>query len=334
MLDIKRVQLKTEEEIIASWSDKEKIVVSVICATYNHELYIEDAITGFLMQKTDFSFEVIIHDDASTDQTTNIIKRYQKLYPNIIKPIYQTENKYSKGNFKPGLYMAKRAKGFFLAWCEGDDYWCEDKKLDFQVRALEKHGTINLCIHDAFVIDGAGSPSNYNFPLRSNSVQVVNYLEVYKTSGQFSPTASMLVRASVLSDIPSFVYSAPIVDFFIEALSGRGGILYLPNKMSVYRRGIPGAWSSAIISNIGKTITFNLGMVDSLLELQKYLKNGESKYVMYKINYLYFSLANLYIQQQDVYNSAKYQMKSFHGKLPLKSRINTFKEWLKSILYR
>lgn len=95
MLDIKTVRLKSEEDIIAPWNDKEKIIVSVLCATFNQELYIEDTLIGFLMQKTDFAFEVIIHDDASTDATASIVRKYQKRYPNIIKPIYQSENRYS-----------------------------------------------------------------------------------------------------------------------------------------------------------------------------------------------------------------------------------------------
>lgn len=156
MLDIKTVQLRNEEEIIASWNDKEKIVVSVICAAYNHELYIEDAITGFLMQETDFAFEVIIHDDASTDKTASIIKHYQELYPNIIKPIYQTENQYSKGNFRIVPFAEKVAKGKYIARCEGDDYWLDKHKLKIQVAFLDKHSEYIITYTDAVSIDSLG----------------------------------------------------------------------------------------------------------------------------------------------------------------------------------
>lgn len=76
---------------------KNETMVSIICNTYNHENYIADAIEGFLMQKTDFNFEILMHDDASVDRTQEIIREYELKYPDIIKPIYQKENQHSKG---------------------------------------------------------------------------------------------------------------------------------------------------------------------------------------------------------------------------------------------
>ena len=104
------------------------ILVSICCITYNHEDYIADAIEGFLMQKTDFKYEVLIHDDASTDRTAEIIRKYERKFPNLIKPIYQTENQHSKG-IKVGKYNIERALGKYIALCEGDDYWVDPCKL-------------------------------------------------------------------------------------------------------------------------------------------------------------------------------------------------------------
>lgn len=95
--DFRNVHLPSEEEIMRKWiGDNDKPVASVICITYNHELYVEDAIRGFLIQKTTFPFEIIIHDDASSDRTAEIIMNYANKYPKIIKPILQKENQYSK----------------------------------------------------------------------------------------------------------------------------------------------------------------------------------------------------------------------------------------------
>jgi len=113
-------------------------LVSICCITYNHEKYIRDAIEGFLMQETDFPFEIIIHDDASTDKTADIIRDYEKKYPKIIKPIYQTENQYSKGVI-PSQITFEIAKGKYIALCEGDDYWTDPNKLRIQVAFLEEN---------------------------------------------------------------------------------------------------------------------------------------------------------------------------------------------------
>lgn len=100
-----------------------KPLVSICCLTFNHEPYIRECLDGFLMQKTNFPFEVLIHDDASTDHTADIIREYEVQYPNIIKPIYQNENQYSKGVRVTWTFQFPRAKGKYIAMCEGDDYW-------------------------------------------------------------------------------------------------------------------------------------------------------------------------------------------------------------------
>ena len=139
--------LRKEKEITSLWKDDPSIpLVSISCTTYNHELYIEDALEGFLFQETNFPFEILIHDDASTDRTADIIREYEARYPTLIKPIYQTENQYSRGN-KPGLINLKRAKGEYVALCEGDDYWTDPLKLQIQVDFLEKHPDYVITFH-------------------------------------------------------------------------------------------------------------------------------------------------------------------------------------------
>ena len=111
----------------------ENLLVSISCITYNQKLYVKNCLDGFLMQKTNFDFEVLIHDDASSDGTAQILKDYENRYPKIFKIIYQSENQYSRGvraihkNFN-----FNRAKGKYLAICEGDDYWKDPFKLQKQ----------------------------------------------------------------------------------------------------------------------------------------------------------------------------------------------------------
>ena len=126
-----------------------KIMVSVCCITYNQAEYIKYALDSFLIQKTNFKYEVIIHDDASTDGTAEIIKEYADKYPEIIKPIFQTENQYSKGVKRILNFTFKEAKGKYIALCEGDDYWINENKLQLQVEYMEKNPNCTLLFHNA-----------------------------------------------------------------------------------------------------------------------------------------------------------------------------------------
>ncbi len=129
----------SEDDIKKNWTPSENglPVVSIQCMAFNHEAYIADALESFLMQKTDFPFEIVVHDDASTDRTADIIREYEKKFPGIIKALYETENQWSKGSLKK--IIAPYLKGKYLAVCEGDDYWTDIYKLQKQVNYLESH---------------------------------------------------------------------------------------------------------------------------------------------------------------------------------------------------
>ena len=126
-------------------------MVSVYCLAYNHEKYIRDALNGFVSQVVDFDYEVFVHDDASTDNTANIIAEFAKKYPDIIKPIYQKENQFSKGISVSKTYIYPKMTGKYIAICEGDDYWCDQYKLRKQVEYLEMHEDCSACVHNTLV---------------------------------------------------------------------------------------------------------------------------------------------------------------------------------------
>ena len=107
-------------------------MVSICCLAYNHEKYIRKTLEGFVNQKTNFNYEILIHDDCSTDNTVNIVEEYRKKYPKLIKPIYQKENQHSKGIKISNVYQFPRAQGKYIAMCEGDDYWTDMNKLQKQ----------------------------------------------------------------------------------------------------------------------------------------------------------------------------------------------------------
>lgn len=129
--------------------DDRPVMVSIQCTVYNHEPYLRQCLDGFVMQKTNFRFEAIVHDDASTDGSVAIIREYAEKYPNIIKPIYETENQYSKNDGSLQRILDEACSGKYIAICEGDDYWIEPMKLQKQVDYMETHTNVVL-LHTAF----------------------------------------------------------------------------------------------------------------------------------------------------------------------------------------
>lgn len=122
-------------------------MVTIRCIAYNQAEYIRQCLDGFVMQKTDFRFEAVVHDDASTDGTDEIIREYAEKYPDIIKPIFEKENLYSKHDGSLFRVMKEACKGKYIAYCEGDDYWTDPCKLQKQVDYLESHPDVVYSCH-------------------------------------------------------------------------------------------------------------------------------------------------------------------------------------------
>ena len=178
-------------------NENSEIVVSICCITYNHEPYIRDAIEGFLMQKTNFPFEILIHDDASTDGTADIIREYEAKYPDIIKPIYETENQWQKGRRGSVIFNFPRAKGKYIALCEGDDYWIDPYKLQKQVDFLEANPEYGL-VH-----------TNYKV-LNANSLRKIKYkkdgwyLQDFLLGASSIGTLTIMFRKDLYDKLPKY----------------------------------------------------------------------------------------------------------------------------------
>lgn len=215
----------------------EKTLVSVLCITYNHERYIRQCLDGMLMQRTLFPFEILIHDDASTDRTPDIIRDYEDKYPDIIKPIYQIENQYSKGVNITLEIQFPHAKGKYIALCEGDDYWIDPLKLQKQVDFLENNPDYSMFFHNAIE---HFEHKNIKDRLFSN-VKNADYsgVEIYKR--WIIPTASVVLHRSV---IEADLYQAAIKNkkfmfgdilIFLTA-ANLGRVRGSSDVMSVYRK--------------------------------------------------------------------------------------------------
>ncbi len=145
---------------------KKRPLVSICTLVYNHEPFLKECFEGFLMQKTNFAFEVLVHDDASTDNSAEIIREYTEKYPDIFKPIYQIENQYSKGVKVSATYQFPRAKGKYIAICEGDDYWTDPLKLQKQVDILEQNPDIGLVYTQAEAFDNENIIGEISFEVK------------------------------------------------------------------------------------------------------------------------------------------------------------------------
>lgn len=254
----------------------DEIMVSVICLAYNHEPYIKQCLEGFVNQKTGFKYEVLIHDDASTDKTADIIREYEAKYPDIIKPIYQTENQYSKGIKPSKEFLIPKAKGKYLAWCEGDDYWCDEIKLQTQFDIMEANSNCIACFHATKRIDEGGNDLNDiipNIKLKEGVYNSYEWLEMYFQNAQFVHTTSFFFRAKAFRDMilakPEFMRISPVGDKPLVWLSASlGEICYVNKVMSAYRICSKGSWSERInsFSEEKKADIFNR----SVLALQKY----------------------------------------------------------------
>lgn len=184
------------EELFANGTDNCPVMVSVKCLAYNQEKYIRQALDGFLMQKTNFKYEVIVHDDASTDSTAAIITEYAEKYPDIIKPLLEKENLFSKpdgDHINQTILPALRGK--YIALCEGDDYWTDPDKLQKQVDFMESHPDFTFCFHNAILHFENGSQPDKPF----TNLETREYSEKELIDDWKAPTAAFLFPSKILN---------------------------------------------------------------------------------------------------------------------------------------
>lgn len=225
-------------------AEKQEMMVSVCCITYNQAEYIRDALEGFMSQETSFPYEVLIHDDASTDGTADIIREYARRYPDVVKPILQTENQYAKGLYNvSGTYNFPRACGRYIAMCEGDDYWTDRHKLQRQVDFMEAHPDCSLVFHRARIeVQGRALTERSMRPYR-RSRRVSPEEIIDKTCGY--PTASLLFRTDMVRELPEFYVQAPLADVPLQLMAAaRGWAYYMDRPMCVYRLGGASSWTT------------------------------------------------------------------------------------------
>lgn len=226
--------------------DKSIPAVSICCATYNHVQFIRQCLDGFVMQKTNFPFEVLIHDDASTDGTQDIIREYEAKYPDIIKPIYQKENQYSKGVRVSLVYNYSRVRGKYVALCEGDDYWTDPYKLQKQVDFLENHPDYVMCSHQ---FNQYWQEEGRLEEIADPHFKGADYDLLNLIGGRWlTQTLTVMYRRSALNlqDYEKYGMSMDMILFYALLKQGKG--YCFPDVMAVYRCHKGGVWSEVSLN--------------------------------------------------------------------------------------
>lgn len=261
---------------------KTEPLVSICCVTYNHENFIKDSIEGFLIQKTTFPIEIIIHDDASTDDTARIIQEYTNQYPELFVTILQEKNQYSQGVKPYPNFVFPRAKGKYIAMCEGDDYWTDATKLKRQVDFLEKNKSYAGIAENAIVLNDNGEKHLFGKkPSRDVSIK-----ELIK--GRQFATASTLFRNNIT--IPPYFKEFIAGDTPLMILILQKGPIYYNNTVSsVYRRGAHGVTSTFSDPKNLKRWMINNQRIDEMTEF-KYSKYLNSSTIQKRNNNLFTTI--------------------------------------------
>ncbi|MPM25622.1 hypothetical protein SDC9_72119 [bioreactor metagenome] len=222
-------------------------LVSIVCDTYNHAPFVRDALDGFLAQKTSFPFGIIVHDDASTDGTADIIRAYEAAHPDRFRCVYRTENIYSSDPKILEHYVFPLARGKYIAICEGDDYWTSPNKLQTQIDYMEAHPECTFCVTGAELVDpdkrNIGSVCPYeadcDIPME----------ELIRGGGGFVATASIVAPTRLAKERAAFCDMADVDDAVLQLWFGANGTThYFAETMCAYRNNVPGSWTKTFFA--------------------------------------------------------------------------------------
>ena len=219
----------------------EEPLVTVVCLCYNQEKTVGRAIESIITQQTDFPFELIVHDDASTDGSAEIIRAYAEKYPDIVVPVLQTENQYHSCNIAE-KFITPLHRGRFIAICEGDDYWTSPDKLRLQTAAMLADPEIAMCFHAVTELRENGETRVYR-PVKETGY--VPASQVIRRGGMFCPTVSLMVRRDIADAWPPFRKMADVYDYPLQALAAASGrVWYIDGLWGAYRFAMGDSWTA------------------------------------------------------------------------------------------
>ena len=283
---------------IIQGSKMEDIKVTVLCITYNHGRYIRDALNGFIKQKTQFKYEVIVHDDASTDNTKDIILEFANKYPDIIKPIIQESNQYSKGIRILQKYLWNQIKGEYVAVCEGDDFWISEDKLQRQVDFLDNNHEYVACVHNTLCHNMDTDKDHYMYGKKDHDISIEDAISA---GGASYHTSSLMCKSEIYTNRPDWTSMIPGVGDYPVAIhiTLSGKVRYIGDVFSYYRLGVPESWTKRVRSNAKINIRTKQQINEMLNVINvstNYIFSKEIEKAIHKNDYDIFELKGDYAQ--------------------------------------
>ena len=260
--------------------------VSVWIITYNQERYIREALDSALAQKTDFYYEIVIGEDCSTDSTRQILLEYKSKYPKIITLLLHDKNIGMIANQNKTFYACQAP---YIALLEGDDYWNDPYKLQKQYDAMCEYPQCQLSFHPVYTT-AHKTLNNYG-----RTIKILPVEEGIKVGGYYMSTPSIMIKKSVISEMPSFLDEAPAGDYYLQIFGSiAGGALYLPEVMATYRIEAHGSWSQSIYDDNIK-IKFIEETLTLIIKLDAYLQYRYTKAFQYKYMTAVLTLTTTYL---------------------------------------
>ena len=294
-------------------------MVSVICNVFNHEKYLRDALEGFVMQKTNFPFEVLVHDDASTDKSADIIREYEEKYPEIIKPIYQTENQFTRGGKITRRFQIPRIQGKYVALCEGDDYWTDPLKLQKQFDFMETNPEYSMCacstvwknIQTGVEEKRGAIDADRDIPLEEIIIE---------KRGRIFQYASIFIKTESFVAYPNWRQGLfPIGDYPLVLQAGLDGkVRMLADTMCVYRFYAANSWT-ARMDNDKSRARISLRMIEGLEAFNKENEYRYDEFVQQRIIRHKYTYA---IMTHDLKTIRSGELKSYYKSRKLLFRIS------------
>jgi len=298
-------------------------LVTVILPTHNHTPFIAQSIDSVLMQQTDFPFDILLHDDASTDGTADICRDYAAKYPEKIKLIAQTVNQYMIDRRIQSHILIPRVTAKYTAILDGDDYWTDPLKLQKQVRYLEEHPDCTLCIGGADLVDVNNRVVGHVRPYEID--RVVDPADMIRGGGGFNATNTIVMPTQLLQNLPAFADHVEAEDIPFQLLGALTGYAwYIADTLMAYRVAVPGSWSTRQYASAMETRIKTSRDLIALNEGYDAYSNG--KYHDAFVQAIQYQEFLILTYQHKLKEAKKPPYRKFYDKLSWKRKLRLFGE--------